>query len=576
MESAQLIQMLERFIELADETTLVEFKSNWKKAQDIGEYISAMANAALLAQQGQAWVVWGVDDATHEIKGTRFDPFKQKVGNQGLIMWLQQKTSPKADFEFHKIKYQDLELVVLEIRRPRSAPIAFENQRYIRIDSNKTRLSQHPDKESRIWNALGMKQDWSGEIVSEATLDDLDSDAIESARKRFVEFLLKNETDAERQTTIKEDAAGWDNATLLNKARITKAGKITRSALLLLGKDESSHFLSPVDAKISWILRESDGKTRSSQPFSPPWLLNSDQLFTRIRNLSIEEMPDGTLFPVAIQQYDNWVIREALHNCIAHQDYSMGGKVNVVEYPDRLIFTNLGQFIPQSVEWMLENQSPPEHYRNQWLIDGMIRLRMIEQVGSGIRRMFETQKERLLPLPDYELNEGDFTHPRVQVTIQGRILDERYTKLLMKHVDLSLKDVMSLDKIQKQVSIPKGEAQRLRKLGLIEGRYPRIFVSGQIAASIGGQATHIRQKGFDNEYYRDLLEKLIREHGPVSPKVINELIIDKLPDSMTEAQKRKKIRNLTTDLSQRRKSIENIGNPRGPGALWTLRDSQTQ
>mgnify|MGYP005855218929 CR=1 FL=1 len=575
MDSPQLIQTLERLIQLSDETALVEFKSNWKKESDIGEYISAMANVALLAQQEQAWVIWGVDDQTHEIKGTRFDPFKQKVGNQGLIMWLQQKTNPKADFEFHKIKYQQAELVLLEVRQPRSAPVAFENERYIRIDSHKTRLSQHPDKESRIWGALGMKKDWSGDIVPEATLDDLDPQALESARKRFVEFLLMNEKDVERQATIQREAAQWNDITLLNKARITKAGKITRSALLLLGKDESSHFLGPVDAKISWILRESNGKTRSSQPFSPPWLLNSDQLFARIRNLTIEEMPDGTLFPVAIQQYDNWVIREALHNCIAHQDYSMGGKINVVEYPGCLIFTNLGQFIPQSVEWMLENQSPPEHYRNQWLIDGMIRLRMIEQVGSGIRRMFETQKERLLPLPDYALNEGDLTHPRVQVTIQGRILNERYTKLLMKHADLSLKDVVSLDKVQKQVTLPKEEAQRLRKLGLIEGRYPRIFVSGQIAASTGGQATHIRQKGFDNEYYRDLLEKLIREHGPVSPKVINELIFDKLPDSMTEAQKRKKIRNLTTDLSQRRKSIENIGDPRGPGALWTLRKPQT-
>lgn len=575
MDQAQLINTLERLVQLADETMLVEFKSNWEKERDIGEYLSAMANAALLAQQEQAWVVWGVDDETHEIKGTRFDPFKQKVGNQALIMWLQQKTNPKADFEFHKIMYQYVEIVLLEIRRPRSAPIAFENERYIRIDSHKTRLSQHPDKESRIWNTLGTKQDWSGEIVPEATLDDLDPIAIENARKRFIEFLLKNETDAERQATIKREAAQWNDITLLNKAHITRSGKITRSALLLLGKDESSHFLSPVDAKISWILRESDGKTLSSQPFSPPWLLSSDQLFTRIRNLSIEEMPGGTLFPVAIQQYDNWVIREALHNCIAHQDYNMGGKINVVEYPDHLIFTNLGQFIPQSVEWMLENQSPPEHYRNQWLIDGMIRLRMIEQVGSGIRRMFETQKERLFPLPDYVLNESDHTQPHVQVTIQGRILDERYAKLLMKHTDLSLKDVVSLDKVQKQVTIPREEAQRLRKLGLIEGRYPRIFVSGKVAASTGGQATHIRQKGFENEYYRDLLEKLIREHGPVSPTVINDLILDKLPDSMTEAQKRKKIRNLTTDLSQRRKTIENIGDSRGTGALWRLRKSQT-
>ncbi len=69
-------------------------------------------------------------------------------------------------------------------------------------------------------------------------------------------------------------------------------------------------------------------------------------------------------------------MREALHNALAHQDYLLGGKINLVEHPDRLVLTNLGQFIPPSVEWMLEHQSPPEHYRNQWLIEGMIRLRM--------------------------------------------------------------------------------------------------------------------------------------------------------------------------------------------------------
>jgi ATP-dependent DNA helicase RecG len=219
---------------------------------------------------------------------------------------------------------------------------------------------------------------------------------------------------------------------------------------------------------------------------------------------------------------------------------------------------------------MLENQSPPEHYRNRWLIDGMIRLRMIEQVGSGIRRMFETQRERLLPLPDYKVEvEGD-RPARVEVSLEGRILDEKYTRLLMNHSELSLKDVQSLDKIQKGIRLPKEEAQRLRKLGYIEGRYPRVFVSAKIAASTNQEAKHIRAKGFDNDYYRDLLLKLIREHGPVSPEVINDLFMDKLPESMTDQQKTRKIGNLTYDLANRRKLIQNVGAPRGPGARWKI------
>ena len=189
MDTSQLQLILERLIQLHDETEIVEFKSSLNKSQEIGEYISAMANAALLAKQDRSWLIWGIDDTTHVVKGTSFDPLKQKVGNQGLIMWLQQKTSPKADFEFHKLNYQNCEVVLLEIWAPRSAPIAFDKLRYIRIDSHTTRLSMHPDKESRIWEALGVKQDWSGEIAPDAKIEDLAPKAIQEARKRFTEFL---------------------------------------------------------------------------------------------------------------------------------------------------------------------------------------------------------------------------------------------------------------------------------------------------------------------------------------------------------------------------------------------------
>lgn len=574
MDQASLLETLERLRGLPREAATVEFKGSVQEPSEIGQYLSALANSAALEGHDRSWMVWGVEDGTHAVKGTTFDPFTKKgEGNQALVMWLQQKTSPKADFTFHACSNSSGNVVLLEIHPPRTAPIAFDGIRYIRIDSHKTRLSEHPDKEARLWGKLGQLDDWSGEVVAEATLDDLDGEAVTQARLRFTEYLVKSETDAARHEALRRDAQGWDVPTLLNKARLTKAGRITRSALLLLGNDESVHRLSPADAKMSWILRDAVGKTLSSQHFGPPFLLASERVFARIRNVMIEQMPDGTLFPTAIQQYDPWVIRETLHNAVAHQDYRLGGKINVVEYPDRLVFANLGQFIPPSVEWMLEHQSPPEYYRNQWLIDGMIRLRMIDQVGSGIRRMFETQRGRFLPLPDYSFAPSESGRPRVEVTIAGQVLDAKYTQTLMKRSDLELGQVLLLDRVQKGVALSKQEASQLKRLGLIEGRYPRIFVSGRVAAATGGQAQHIRKRGFDNRYYRDLLVELIREHGPIGPAVITELFMDKLPDSLTDAQKRAKIRNMTFDLAHRRGVIENVGQARGPGALWKLRET---
>jgi ATP-dependent DNA helicase RecG len=220
---------------------------------------------------------------------------------------------------------------------------------------------------------------------------------------------------------------------------------------------------------------------------------------------------------------------------------------------------------------MLEHQSPPEHYRNQWLIDAMIRLRMIDQVGSGIRRMFETQRERNFPLPDYEIQRGTGDLPRVEVRITGRILDPRYTRLLMSRDDLPLTDIVLLDKVQKEGRISKEDAARLRKFHLVEGRYPNLYVSAGVAATTGGQAQHIRKRGFDNQYYRNLLEELIRVHGPLSPDVIIELFMDKLPDSLDEQQKRSKIRNLTYELAHRTKVIENVSGARGSAARWAIR-----
>jgi len=214
------------------------------------------------------------------------------------------------------------------------------------VDSHKTSLSGHPDKERRIWSLLGGKADWSGEIVADASLEDLDPEAVDAARVRFTQYLINGNSDPACQEAIRAEAESWDLPTLLNKARVTREGRITRTALLLLGKDESAHFLAPADIRLSWIRRDAQNRTESSQHFSQPLILATERLFTRIRNVTIQYMRDDTLVPVAIPRYDNWVIREALHNCIAHQDYTLGGKVNVVEHPDRLVFGNLGQFIP--------------------------------------------------------------------------------------------------------------------------------------------------------------------------------------------------------------------------------------
>lgn len=207
MDQISLIALIDRLRSQPHEGAVVEFKSNWDKAEDIGQYLSALANTAVLERRDRAWLLWGIDDKTHAVKGTTFDPSAAKgEGNQPLVMWLTQKTAPRPDFRFHEVDHPDGRIVALEIHPPRPAPLAFAGERYIRIDSHKTRLSQHPDKESRLWALLGQKDDWSGEVVAGASVDDLDPQAIEAARRRFLEYLLKSEPDSQRHDRTH---AGW-------------------------------------------------------------------------------------------------------------------------------------------------------------------------------------------------------------------------------------------------------------------------------------------------------------------------------------------------------------------------------
>ncbi|MFZ2540812.1 MAG: RNA-binding domain-containing protein [Gallionella sp.] len=568
MDAATLLSKLEQLRSLPREAATVEFKSNWDHPEDIGEYLSALGNAAILERHDRAWMVWGVDNKTHAVKGTTFDPFTAKgEGNQPLIMWLTQLTTPRPDFQFHEVQHADGKVVMLEIRPPRATPLAFKGVRYIRIDSHKTSLSNHPDKEARLWEALGGVEDWTGQLVPGATLDDLDPEAIEFARTKFTEYLIKIEQDASRHEKVRADAKAWDIPTLLNKARVTKQGQITRSALLLLGRDESAHFLSPADVKISWILRDEHNKAVGNQHFGMPLLLSSEALFKRIRNVPMEYMPEGTLFPTPVSPYDAWVIREALHNCIAHQDYRLGGKINAVEHPDRLVFANLGVFIPPSVEWMLQHQSPPEHYRNQWLIDGMVRLRMIDQIGSGIRRMFETQRDRFFPLPDYSIDNDSTATPRVEVTISGKILDVKYTQVLMHRSDLSLRHVILLDRVQKQQKISADEVKLLKAEKLIEGRSPNYYISARVADLTAQKARYIRNRALNDDYYRHLVVDYLQQFGRANRKELDELLMSKLSDVLDDVQKTNKIKNLVQVL-RRDQVIRNTGTRNAP--VWVL------
>jgi ATP-dependent DNA helicase RecG len=550
MNELELKKLIEIFRNQFSETECVEFKEA-KTQYDfgkLGKYFSALSNEANLKGKESAWLIFGIKDkpipraivgSDYRAKRVDLDSLKAEIGN---------KTTNRITFtEIHELQYSEGRVIVFQIPpAPKGFPVAWEGHYYGRDGEDLVPLNL---VEIETIRNQSNRTDWSAQIVPNATLDDFDPIAIEKARKEYKE---KNPRNASECDT-------WDDITFLNKARVTLQGKITNTALLLLGKEESSHFLSPAVAKISWILKDENNVELDYEHFGVPFLLSSTEVFSRVRNLTYRYIKDDSLFPTEIKMYDAFVIREALHNCIAHQDYGLQGRITVVEKPDELLFTNVGDFIPKSIERVIEQDAPQEYYRNQFLADAMVNLNMIDTIGSGIKRMFLKQKERFFPMPDFDLS----TPNKVAVRIAGRIWDENYTKLLMRKTDLELKTVVLLDRVQKNLPIDDDEIKELKKFGLIEGRKPNLHVSSAVAKITNDKASYIRKRGIDDEYCKKMILDYLKEFKEGKKDDFEKILLDKLPEILDITQKKNKIKNIL-------QSMKNQGNIKVEGKIWKM------
>ncbi len=234
-----------------------------------------------------------------------------------------------------------------------------------------------------------------------------------------------------------------------------------------------------------------------------------------------------------------------------------------MEFKDKLIITNEGNFIPGKVENVLTDGYASPYYRNQFLANAMVNLNMIDTVGSGIRRIYRIQKEKYFPLPDYDLSEEN----RVKVTLFGKIIDENYSKLLFEKTNLDIDQVMLLDRVQKNYMITKEQSEYLKKDDLIEGRYPKVYISSSVAEMVDEKEKYIDVKGLDNTYYKDYIILFIEKFGSATRQDINNFMYPKLPSGLTENEKNNRVRYLITSLKNEGK-IVNSGSDTKP--IWIL------
>lgn len=533
----------------------VEFKeaNDNFSTSDIGKYFSALSNEANLRGRPAAWLVFGVRNRDRAIVGTSYREDRERL--HALKGQIAQGSGPSSTFrEIHELAIDQRRVLLFEIPpAPKGIPIAWNDHYYARNGESLSGLAL--DKQDEI-RRQGAAEDWSSVICDSATLNDLDPAAIAKARESFAVL---------HAGRIPEAAVSeWDDATFLDKAKLTIRGRITRTALLLLGRYESTHLLSPYVAELTWKL---EGPEQDYAHFHPPFLLETSRLYQRIRNVRLRLDRPGDLIPVEFLKYDQRIVLEALHNCIAHQDYTRCERVLVIERPGELVFQSAGSFYDGMPDDYVLGNRTPTRYRNKFLAEAMFNLRMMDTLGYGIREvMFRGQMARYLPLPDYDL--GDPAH--VVLRLPGRFIDENYSHALLMHGDVSLAEALALDRLQKGQVPDQGQLRRLRKRGLVEGRKPNLHISASVAAATGDKARYIRTRRQDDAHYRKLVLDYIGQFGEASRGDLRELLLDKFPEVLDAKQKENKIHNLLTAM-HRDRLIERHG-PRSQ-ARWRLVNS---
>lgn len=524
------------------ESEVVEFKKaeNSFDFDDLGKYFSALSNEANLRGFPFAWLVFGYDEKKHEIVGTSY-----KDGEGALNKMKQDLTNNMSDGQTFReiipVEVDGKRILMFKIpASPRNIVMKWKGIAYGRDGESLKPLNQ--SKQDEIRNQTPYR-DWSAEIVPNATLDDLDEVAIAKARKMFKKVHSRIPV---------AEVNGWSDEKFLSKCGLMIDGKLTRAAIILLGKSFSEYLLRPAVVQVTWTLRDKNKDVVDYEHFSVPYILTVDEILAKIHNLTLREMPGGTLFPDTMKQYDDYSIREALHNCIAHSNYQLQQRINFVENPGFLYYSNAGSFIPGSLEEVLSTDEPQKFFRNDCLCQAMVHFNMIDTVSRGIKKMFTEQWQRRFPMPDYGI---DNDRQQVAVRIYGTSIDERYTNMLKNNDSLTLWDCISLDAIQKGHRIDETVAQDMIQRGLIEGEAPNYRISLTVAKKTKQLSGYTRVVGLERDKIKHMVLQYIQNAGSDGAKRsdIMEYLAGTLPSRNTPEQNLVLLKNIMNEMKNENK-----------------------
>lgn len=383
-----LISLVRELSRLTGETEWVEFKVNVRKPEEIGEYISALANSAALVGKPFAYVAWGISDQNHEVVGTSFDPSAAKVGNEALENWLLRLLEPKLHFRFFQVSVEGTSVIVLEIERAFRQPVQFRGQEYIRVGSYKKKLKDFPEKERALWRVFDQTP-FEARISAEQVSDDevlrlFDYPAYFDLLKRPLPDNRHGILDGLSGDALiqRSDAGGWNVTNLgavLFAKRLGDFGNLGRKAVRVVQYPGNSRLEAA---------RERVSGTGYASGFESVIGLIDGLLPSK------EVIESGLRKTVA--SFPEPAVRELVANALIHQDFSITGTGPMVEvFEGRIEITNPG---PPLVDAQRFVDSSPQS-RNEALASFMRRIGICEERGTGWDNVVAQTELFQLPAP---------------------------------------------------------------------------------------------------------------------------------------------------------------------------------
>lgn len=391
-----LVSLVRELCKLPNETEWVEFKVNDAEPQEIGEYVSALANSAAFSGKAFAYILWGVEDSEHKIVGTNFIPRSTKIGNEELENWLLHQLTPKINFRFFEVMVEGQPTVLLEIERASRHPVRFSGQEFVRVGSYKKKLRDFPEKERTLWRIFDRTPFEDG-----ITVERVDDDGVLKLLDYPEYFdLLKRPLPADMASILRRlaedglirrcDGSGWD---------ITNLG-----AILFAKQLEDFPLLRRKAMRVIQYRGMSRITTLREQLGTKGYASGFEGLIGFINGL----LPANEVIEKALRKtvpvFPELAVRELVANALIHQDFFASGEGPMVEiFDDRLEISNPGAPLVATERFV---DTPPKS-RNEALASMMRRVGICEERGSGWDKIVFQTEVYQLPAPLAEATEAN-------------------------------------------------------------------------------------------------------------------------------------------------------------------------